>query len=159
MDPRSGVERWAQKDNPSRWKWGIIIGLLFLVFGGGCSTKPGYLEEATVVFENRWKVKEIDPSDLSEDEKQVYDTFGTPTYVRLFRTMDTREKVYEWVYDQPNAPLQVFLFTEGKRVADAPLDPNPSVFRESTRRALRRAGLITGAVVVVPILIFLIFSN
>jgi hypothetical protein len=136
----------------------MIIWLLLGLLVGGCSIKPGYLEESTVVFENRWKVQKIDPADLSPDEKQVYDSLGPPTYVRLFRTMDTRQKAYAWIYDQPEAPVEVVVFIEGKRVEEAALDPDTSALRESTRRTMRTVSLVAGVIALVPLIIFFVIQ-
>ncbi|RMF84346.1 MAG: hypothetical protein D6736_19480 [Nitrospinota bacterium] len=136
--------------------WKIGWACLLLLIMAGCASKPAYLRKATPTLENRWKVEEIDPSRFSEDEKAVYESRGAPTYVRLFRTLHTREKVYAWIYDYPDKPVEIVLFIDGRRVEDAPLDPNPSLLKESTRLTLRNISVIAGIVSIVPLILLLV---
>jgi hypothetical protein len=48
--------------------------------------------------QRRWTGGTFKEAKLSDDEAAVYAEMGTPDVVRFFRAIDTRQKVYEWIY-------------------------------------------------------------
>jgi hypothetical protein len=92
---------------------------------------------------NRWVGGTFDEKKLSSDEAAVYKELGTPEAVRFFRSLETRQRVYEWVYLRRE---QAVWFVEGKRVEYVTVDADTSEFTKETRQTLRDK-LTTGGVV------------
>ncbi len=112
----------------------------------GCGYKPSYLvkSEKTPIAQ-RWKVGSIDPSSLSADEKMAWEKMGSPQYIRFFRHLTPeRERVYEWIYTDP---VRLISFIDGKRVAYAVVDENPSSLNEGQKKVLFWSGVTTAAAV------------
>ena len=85
----------------------------------------------------------FDPLKLSADEKGIYEKMGAPDYVRFFRNLSVeRPKVYEWVYEEP---AQLFTFINGKKVAYAVLDEDPSSLNAAEKKVLFWTGIIVGS--------------
>jgi len=96
---------------------------------------------------NRWKGGRFDEKKLSKDEAAVYQELGVPEAVRFFRTLETRQRVYEWIYLERE---QVVWFVEGQRVDYAAVDTNSSGIAKDKREALQEkltTGGVLGAVV------------
>ena len=132
----------------------IVASLLLPSFA--CSYKPGYLRQAkkTEVSE-RWKVQEINSSRLSPDEKSVYETMGSPQFIRFYRKLSPdREKVYAWVYTEP---VRFVTFIDGKKVDYAVLDEDLSRFNEQERKVLFWAGITVGALAAIAGLYYYFF--
>jgi len=127
----------------------VYLTLTALVFSPlGCSYKPSYLQksESTKISE-RWRVLKLEPAKLSADEKEIYDKMGAPSYIRFFRHLSVeREKVYEWVYEEP---VQLFTFSNGKKVGYLVLDDDPSSLNPAEKRVLLWTGIIVGSVALV----------
>lgn len=120
----------------------IVASLLLPSFA--CSYKPAYLRQGkkTEVSE-RWKVQEINPSRLSPDERSVYETMGSPQFIRFYRKLSLdRERVYAWVYAKP---VRFVTFIDGKKVDYAVLDDDLSPFNEQERKVLFWGGITAGA--------------
>ncbi len=118
----------------------------FLFAPLGCSYKPSYLlkSEKTPVAQ-RWKVGGIDPSSLSADERMAWEKMGSPRYIRFFRHLTLeRERVYEWIYTDP---VRLISFIDGKRVAYAVVDDDPSSLNESQKKVLFWSGITTASAV------------
>lgn len=118
--------------------------LTFLAPGLGCY-KPAYLEKSKgTEVSARWQVKAIDPSQLSEDEKKIFEAMGPPTFIRFFRHLSpAREGVYAWVYTEP---VRMVYFIDGKHLDYAVVDEDLSRLNYQERKA-RTYGTITAAVV------------
>jgi len=92
---------------------------------------------------NRWTGGTFVAKKLSSDEAAVYQEFGTPQAVRFFRTLQTRQRVYEWVY--LNAERNVW-FVDGVRVDYVTVDADSSAFTKESRETLKDK-LTTGGIV------------
>jgi hypothetical protein len=92
---------------------------------------------------NRWTGGRVDEKKLSSDEATVYQELGTPDAVRLFRTLQTRQRVYEWIYLK--SERQVW-FVEGTRMDYVTVDADSSAFTQESRETLEEK-LTTGGIV------------
>jgi hypothetical protein len=101
----------------------------------------------TPEISSRWTGGTFKESKLSDDEKAVYKELGTPDAIRFFRATQTRQTVYEWIYEEQ---VQVIWFVDGERVEYVAVDTNTSSrskeTRETTQRKLK-TGAALGAVV------------
>ena len=118
----------------------VIVSMLV-----GCTLQAPYmrgwgLEES---IDNRWTGGTFDEKKLSNDEAAVYKELGTPEAVRFFRTVETRQRVYEWVYLKGERNVW---FLEGTRVDYVAVDADSSAFTKESREILQDK-LITGGVV------------
>jgi hypothetical protein len=96
---------------------------------------------------NRWTGGTFVAKKLSSDEAAVYQEFGTPEAVRFFRTLQTRQPVYEWVYLK--AERNVW-FVDGVHVDYVTVDADSSAFTKESRETLQdklKTGGILGAAV------------
>ena len=111
----------------------------------GCTLQAPYMRgwDLSESINNRWIRGTFDEKKLSSDEVAIYQELGTPEAVRFFRSLETRQRVYEWVY---LAREQVVWFVEGKRVDYVTVDADTSEFTKETRQTLRDK-LMTGGVV------------
>lgn len=111
----------------------------------GCTLQAPYMRswDLSETINNRWIGGTFDEKKLSSDEVAVYKELGTPEAVRFFRTLETRQRVYEWVY---LAREQVVWFVEGKRVEYVTVDADTSAFTKETRQTLSDK-VMTGGVV------------
>jgi len=127
----------------SFWVYTLLAALL--VPSVACSNKPVYLREGrTAQVANRWKVEKINPSLLSPDEKSIYETMGSPQFIRFFRGLSPdRERVYAWVYTEP---VRFVTFRDGKKINYMVLDDNLSSLNEYQRKMLFWGGITAGAV-------------
>ena len=91
---------------------------------------------------NRWTGGKFDEKKLSSDEAMVYKELGTPEAVRFFRTLQTRQRVYEWVYLKAE---QNVWFVEGTRVDYVTVDADSSAFTKESRETLQDK-LMTGGI-------------
>src|SRR5919205_1254111 len=73
----------------------IVLSMLL-----GCTLQAPYMHGWDPVegIANRWTGGTFDEKKLSSDEAAVYKELGPPEAVRMFRTLETRQRVYEWVY-------------------------------------------------------------
>ena len=111
----------------------------------GCTFQAPYMRgwELSETIANRWTGGTFNEKKLSSDEAAVYKELGTPEAVRLFRTLETRQRVYEWVYLKHD---QVVWFVEGKRVDYVTVDADSSGLTKETRQTLKDKLLAGGAV-------------
>lgn len=138
--------------------WVSTILTALLVPSIACTYKPAYLQQGkkTQVSE-RWKVEKINPARLSPDEKSVYETMGSPQFIRFYRRLSLdRERVYAWVYTEP---VRFITFLDGKRVSYAVLDDDPSSLNEHQRKALFWGGITAGAVAGLGLLYYYFFVS
>jgi hypothetical protein len=96
---------------------------------------------------NRWTGGSVQERKLSTDEAAVYQELGLPDVIRFFRAMQTRERVYEWIYTDKQ---QVVWFVDRKRVEYVTVDTNTSgttkEARETLQQKLTTGGLLGAAV-------------
>ena len=115
----------------------------------GCTLQAPYMHgwELTEGIANRWAGGRFDEKKLSSDEAAVYKELGTPEAVRLFRTLETRQRVYEWVYLK--AERNVW-FVDGTRVDYVTVDADSSAFTKESRETLQdkltTGGILAGVV-------------
>ena len=111
----------------------------------GCTLQAPYMHgwDLTESIDNRWTGGAFDEKKLSNDEAAVYKELGTPEAVRFFRTAETRQRVYEWVYLKGERNVW---FLEGTRVDYVAVDADTSAFTKESREVLQDK-LITGGVV------------
>jgi hypothetical protein len=115
----------------------------------GCGVQAPYMRGWDPVEDipNRWTNGTIKADGLTEDERGLFEEFGTPDTLRFFRTVETREPVYEWIYTEP---FRAVWFVSGTRVdyvtVDANLSRRTTADRENLARKLRTGGLLAGAI-------------
>jgi hypothetical protein len=111
----------------------------------GCTLQAPYMRgwDPAEGISNRWTGGTFDEKKLSSDEAAVYKELGTPEAVRMFRTLETRQRVYEWVYLK--AERNVW-FVGGTRVDYVTVDANSSAFTKESRETLQDK-LTTGGIV------------
>ena len=122
----------------------IVLSMLL-----GCTLQAPYMRGWDPVegIANRWTGGTFDEKKLSSDEAAVYKELGTPEAVRMFRTLETRQRVYEWVYLK--AERNVW-FVDGTRVDYVTVDADSSAFtkesRETLQNKLTTGGILAGVV-------------
>jgi hypothetical protein len=112
----------------------------------GCSNKAAYMRgwQPSGGIVNRWQNGTFRADKLSSDEAAAVDEFGTPKVIRYFRHVETRQPVYEWLYEEEEEG-PIIWFLEGKRVDYVPVDPSTSSLTRAERATARRK-VITGSV-------------
>jgi hypothetical protein len=115
----------------------------------GCTLQAPYMRgwEPAEGITNRWTGGTFDEKKLSNDEAAVYKELGAPEAVRFFRTLPTRQRVYEWVYLKAERNEW---FVEGAHVDYVTVDADTSAFpkesREIVQDKLTTGGIVAGAV-------------
>ena len=111
----------------------------------GCTLQAPYMHgwDPAEGINNRWTGGTFEEKKLSNDEAAVYKELGAPDAVRFFRTVETRQRVYEWVYLKGERNVW---FLEGTRVDYVAVDADSSAFTKESREILQDK-LITGGVV------------
>jgi len=111
----------------------------------GCTLQAPYMRgwDPAESISNRWTGGTFDDKKLSSDEAAVYKELGTPEAVRMFRMLETRQRVYEWVYLK--AERNVW-FVDGTRVDYVTVDADSSAFTKESRETLQDK-LTTGGIV------------
>jgi hypothetical protein len=111
----------------------------------GCTLQASYMHgwDLAEGIDNRWTGGTFDEKKLSNDEAVVYKELGTPEAVRFFRTVETRQRVYEWVYLKGERNVW---FLEGTRVDYVAVDADSSGFTKESRETFQDK-VITGGVV------------
>lgn len=115
----------------------------------GCAFQAPYMRgwDLAEGIDNRWTGGTFDEKKLSSDEAAVYKELGIPDAVRFFRTLQTRQRVYEWVYLKGERNMW---FVEGTRVDYVAVDADNSEFTKESRETLQdkvtTGGVVLGAV-------------
>ena len=111
----------------------------------GCTLQAPYMRgwDLAEGITNRWTGGTFNEKKLSSDEAAVYRELGTPEAVRMFRTLETRQRAYEWVYLK--AERNVW-FVDGTRVDYVTVDADSSAFTKESRETLQDK-LTTGGIV------------
>ncbi len=126
--------------------WGLLAVILFVV---GCTPQASYMRkwQPAERIANRWSGGEIRTGKLSADETAVFEEMGTPDVIRLFRRVQTRERVYEWIYESDG---QVVWFVEGERVDYVVVDENMLPLTREERQSFRQkayaGGVLSGVI-------------
>ncbi len=126
--------------------WGCAALVLMIV---GCTPQASYMRkwQPAERITNRWSGGTIRADKLSEDETAVFEERGTPDVIRLFRSAQTRERVYEWIYESNS---EVVWFVDGQQVDYVVVDTNMLPLTRAQRENLRQkayAGGIMGGIV------------
>lgn len=126
------------------WRNLFSLGLV-VVYLTGCGGQAAYMRgwHLDSPHTHRWSGGKFKAEKLSEDEKTVYTELGTPNTIRFFRTIETRQRVYEWLYQQP---IRIVWFVDGQRVDYVAVDDDLSRLKKETRET-DRAKLIKGGIV------------
>jgi hypothetical protein len=111
----------------------------------GCTLQAPYMRgwDLAEGIANRWTGGTFNEKKLSNDEAAAYKELGTPDAVRFFRTRQTRQRVYEWVYLKAE---QNVWFVDGARVDYVTVDADSSALTKESRETLQDK-LITGGIV------------
>jgi len=111
----------------------------------GCTLQAPYMRgwDLAEGIDNRWTGGTFNEKKLSNDEAAVYKELGAPDAVRFFRTVQTRQRVYEWVYLKNERHVW---FLDGTRVDYVAVDADNSGFTKESRETLQDK-LTTGGVV------------
>ncbi len=111
----------------------------------GCTLQAPYMRgwDLAEGIDNRWTGGTFNEKKLSSDEAAVYKELGAPDAVRFFRTVQTRQRVYEWVYVKSQRNVW---FLDGTRVDYVAVDADNSGFTKESRETLQDK-LTTGGVV------------
>ncbi len=126
--------------------WGIAVLVLMAV---GCTPQASYMRrwQPAERIANRWSGGTMGATKLSADETAVFEELGTPDVIRLFRRAQTRERVYEWIYESAN---QVIWFVEGERVDYVVVDTNMLPLTRAEQQNLKQksyaGGIMSGVV-------------
>ena len=131
-----------------RWRALVALGLVLGVLTG-CSTQAAYMRgwQPLDHIPNRWQGGNLRPAKLSPDEAAVLEELGTPDEIRFFRNANTREAVYEWIYQEPE---QLVWFNAGQRVEYVTVDTSTSKLTAAERDTVRSkavtGGFMAGAI-------------
>jgi len=115
----------------------------------GCGVQAPYMKGWDPVEDitNRWTHGTINADKLSDDERSMFEEFGTPDVVRFFRDVESRKPVYEWIYMKP---FRAVWFMDGAQVDYVTVDTNASrrttTARETLARKLRTGGVLAGTI-------------
>ena len=111
----------------------------------GCTLQAPYMRgwDLAEGIDNRWTGGTFNEKKLSSDEAAVYKELGAPDAVRFFRTVQTRQRVYEWVYLKNERHVW---FLDSTRVDYVAVDADNSGFTKESRETLQDK-LTTGGVV------------
>jgi hypothetical protein len=115
----------------------------------GCTSQAPYMRgwELAEGINNRWTGGTFDEKKLSHDEAAVYKELGAPEAVRFFRTLQTRQRVYEWIYLKAERNEW---FVEGAHIDYVTVDADTAPFtkesRETVQDKLTTGGIVAGAV-------------
>ena len=98
----------------------------------------GWQPEAGYI--NRWTGGRVQEQKLSADEATVHQELGTPDVIRFFRAIQTRQRVYEWIYTEKQ---QLVWFLDRQRVEYVAIDTDTSGMTKETRETLQQK-VVTG---------------
>ncbi len=130
--------------------WSKLSGFVLLAcMLAGCGVQASYMQGWDPVEDitNRWTSGTINTDKLSDDERNVFEEFGTPDVLRFFRDVESRRPVYEWIYMEP---FRAVWFMDGTQVDYVMVDTNASrqatAAREALARKLRTGGVLAGTI-------------
>ena len=130
--------------------WSKLSGLVLLAcMLAGCGVQASYMQGWDPVEDitNRWMNGTLNADKLSDDERSVFEEFGTPDVLRFFRDVESRKAVYEWIYMEP---FRTVWFMDGTQVDYVMVDTNTSrqttAAREALARKLRTGGVLAGTI-------------
>jgi hypothetical protein len=133
-----------------------ILAVAVILVAVSCASKPAYMRGESTDVPNRWRVEAIEAGRLTEDQRDVLERRGPPTYVRFFREVETREPVYAWIYADETDAVDLVWFVDGKAVDAIAVDSDTSAYSSTTRRRARYALLIGTGVAIIPAIVLLV---
>jgi hypothetical protein len=133
-----------------------ILAVAVILVAVSCASKPAYMRGESTDVPNRWRVEAIEAGRLTEDQRDVLERRGPPTYVRFFREVETREPVYAWIYADETDAVDLVWFVDGKVVDAIAVDSDTSAYSSTTRRRARYALLIGTGVAIIPAIVLLV---
>jgi hypothetical protein len=133
-----------------------ILAVAVILVAVSCASKPAYMRGESTDVPNRWRVEAIEAGRLTEDQRDVLERRGPPTYVRFFREVETREPVYAWIYADETDAVDLVWFVDGKVMDAIAVDSDTSAFNSTTRRRVRYALLIGTGVAIIPAIVLLV---
>jgi hypothetical protein len=133
-----------------------IFGVVVILMAVSCASKPAYMRGESTDVPSRWKVETIEAGRLTEDQRDVFERRGPPTYIRFFREVETREPVYAWIYADETEAVDLVWFVDGKVVDAIAVDSDTSAYSSTTRRRARYALLIGTGVAIIPAIVLLV---
>ncbi len=138
----------------------ILTSTALLALPTACSYKPGYLQQSQKTpIPERWRAFKINTGKLSPDELEVYKKMGPPQYVRFYRHLSLdRERVYEWIYTDPE-PVRLVSFMKGKKLTYVVVDDKTTPLNESQKNTLFWTGITAGSIVAVGALYYFLFAR
>jgi hypothetical protein len=135
--------------------WQGPVAVVMVLAMAGCTYKPGYLQGKSTDVPNRWTVEKVVPARLSADQQGVLERRGPPMYVRFFREVETRNRVYAWIYAGEGEAVDIVWFVDGKQVESIAVDSDASAFSSTTRRRTRIALLVGTGAAILPVVLLL----
>ena len=130
--------------------WSRVCGFAVLAcLMAGCGVQAPYMKgwDPLEDIANRWTNGTIRADELSDDERRVFEEWGTPDALRFFRDAETRKPVYAWIYMEP---FRTAWFMDGAQVDYVMVDTNPSkrtaAARETLARQVRTSGVLAGTI-------------
>jgi hypothetical protein len=134
----------------------IMVSLVVVLTITGCAYKPSYVRGDGTEVPYRWKVEEIEPARLSDDQREVFERRGPPAFVRFYREVETRKPVYAWIYAGEGDAVDLVWFIDGKAVDAIAVDSDISAYSSTTRRRVRYALLIGTGAAILPAIVLLV---
>lgn len=131
-----------------QWRQACALGIILSVLTG-CGAQANYMRRwrSAEGMAHRWTGGTLREQKLSIDEAAVFAQWGTPDVIRFFRSTLSRQRVYEWIYREPE---QIVWLVDGQRVEYVAVDTNtssvPQASRDETRDKLIAGGALAGAV-------------
>lgn len=125
------------------WQCACALGLLVSLVAG-CGMQAPYMRgwQPEAGYTKRWTGGTVREQKLSADEAAVYQESGTPNSIRFFRAIQTRQRVYEWIYVEKQ---QLVWFMDRQRVEYVAVDTDTSGMTKEARETLRQKVLTGGA--------------
>lgn len=133
----------------------ILVSLAVVLATAGCAYKPSYVRGESAEVPYRWKVEQIEPTRLSDDQREVFEQRGPPAYVRFYREVETRKPVYAWIYTGEGDAVDLVWFIDGKVMDVIAVDSDTSAYSSTTRRRVRYALLIGTGAAILPAVVLL----
>ena len=130
------------------WQRVCTLGLLISLLSA-CGMQAPYMRswQVQTTPTNRWTGGTMKEQKLSADEAAVYQELGTPDTIRFFRAVQTRQRVYEWIYTEKQ---QVVWFVDRQRVEYVAVDTDTSGATKESRENFQQK-LVTGGILGVAI--------
>jgi hypothetical protein len=125
------------------WQCAYTLGLLVSLVAG-CGMQASYMRgwQPAAGYSNRWTGGTVKEQKLSADEAAVYQELGTPDSIRFFRAIQTRQRVYAWIYREKQ---QFVWFVDRQRVEYVAVDTDTSGMTRETRETLQQKVVTGGA--------------